>query len=711
MVRVFWSVLLLFVGLSQVRAEDATHERQRHARMRSTYERLANSMVALQKDGHWHGAVDADPSADALVLVLGKKLGLATPDLEREVLARIFEWQRQEGGRFWPAYPGGPDSLETTGTILFALQAAGVSRWDARVARAWQWFEEQGGVSKLNFASRTLLAMSGALPSEAVGYLSPNFFALPAQAPINIHSVGIGRTVVVPIAVWSHYRTVCELGLTCSPMDAERVRSGGQAFGQPLKGLPRLSDGINALKTLLASARGRAGFARAQTGLRLADRLVPLSAEFWAQEGLGWLLKRQQKDGTWGGLLQISMASILALFEAQQAGVGDFSDEIRKSWEGLLGWRRENAQGLIQQQITQGPVMDTARILTAQLASHDSLRVLSPEKLESAVRWLVSQQILEKGDWSGLAPELRPGGWAFQYFNTYYPDIDDTAMVIEALAKSELSHKLPEVRTAIRRGVDWVLGMQNKDGGFPVWDRGTSRVFNEAIELTGKKPVNLKVPRIADASQVDVSSRVLRMLVAVRIHVPEVTVSSRLFAQLSEFLVSKRVSIPGEKLAVWEGDWMTNYLYGTAEVVDSLLTSGEWNTGDAILYIQWLVDKQQASGGWGESNATYAERRYIPGQPTPSQTAMVLNALITYQGLFARRAGARNVLVDRAVERGVDYLLERFKHEAYPKEIEYTGIYAKDLWYGRYDLAPHYEAVRVLGRLLSDHCAELMRRP
>ncbi len=673
------------------------------------YSRLTESLSELQDQDHWHGAVDADPSSDALVLLVGKKLGLLTPELQKEILDRIFAWKAESKTVGWPSYPKGPPSADATGVILYALQSVGIGPEDSRTQKAWEWFKAQGEADSINMASRSILAMTGAIPPEGLLLFSPSFFSLPKQAPINVHNIGIGRTAIVPLSVWAHYRTVCELGLTCSPLDAKRVRSGGEAFGKPWAGLPGLKDGLNALRVLIQAARNRI---KPGTRMEAAGRFFPQSPEFWAQEGLGWLLRRQQKDGSWAGLLQLTVVSMLSLEQAQAAGVADFSREIRASWEGLLGWRRENDQGARQQQITQGPIMDTARVLTAFLASDESIRGLSKDQLRQAARWLVNRQILNTGDWAAQAPHLKPGGWAFQYHNDFYPDIDDTAMVIEALAKSDIAREMPEVGVAIRRGLNWVLGLQNSDGGFPVWDRDTSIIFNKATTILSSKPISIKVPRIADSSQVDVTSRVLRMLLALKEHpVPGAHASAEVMRQTAKFLLSKRVSIPGDPLSVWEGDWMTNYLYGTSEVLDSLISANEMTLAEAKPYMHWLASKQDANGGWGESNETYAESRYIKGPPTLSQTLMVMNALITYQK-HSEKLRMADPVVNKAISLGLKFVTTRIGSERFPTEAEYTGIYAKDLWYGRYALAPHYEAVRVLGRILSGNssCSTLLAK-
>lgn len=702
----FWAIFLASSLALAAPTEARRDSAQLAAETAETYDRLANSLKTLQHpQGHWDGAVDADPSADAIMLLLGERLGYMTPQLREEILTRIFDWQKESGGTLWAGYPFGPPSLDTTGVILYALEKTGIPKTDSRVSQAWDWFNAHGGASKINLASRTILAMAGALPPESVTFVSTKIFALPNRAPFNIHTMGIGRTVAVPLAVWMHYQSACELGIRCPVLEKARVDSKGQLFGKPLNGLPNLTDNLNAVKSVLGTLFSKKSknpdwnIERAlQKSLRIFEHTLPLSSNFWAQEGLGWLLHRQQADGSWGGLLQISTASMLALAEAQRAGVANFDRELRQAWSGLLGWRRQNNAGKPQQQITQGPVMDTARILAAYSTAPESLRRLERDKAKNAITWLLSKQILTDGDWVGAAPDVRPGGWAFQYHNSFYPDVDDTAMVIEAIARTGLASEVPGAIEAMRAGLNWILGLQNKDGGFPVWDRGTSFIFNSIAKIASDGTLGARAPQVVDVSQVDVTSRVLKSLSALRDSgLPEFSDVNQHIDRVAKFLIARRHTIANETLPVWEGDWMTNYLYGTAEVVDALLYSRYWSETDAYPYIQWLLSKQNhASGGWGESNLSYSVHHYVEGTPTLSQSLMVLNAIASY----AKSAERVPQDVSQGLEKGIQFVLDQIGRAEFPKENEYTGIYTKDLWYGRYDLLPHYEAVRVLGKYL-----------
>ncbi|HTL13384.1 MAG TPA: prenyltransferase/squalene oxidase repeat-containing protein [Bdellovibrionota bacterium] len=628
-----------------------------------TLETLKNSLSQMRDaQGFWQGVVEADPSADVMPLILiremGDDLGLQPGEADRlvnESIERIL--QRQENG-VWPAYPGGPVSMDVTGMVLLGLEkGAGVSRTDERFSRAWNRFQKAGGMAALGGLNRMISGFGGILKPNDMPRIPVGLLSFPKTSAVNVFNLGFGRSGLIPLAIWRFYKNMEAKGRHMDPLDPERVRSAGGWFGHPYP---------------------------------------HHSAQFWAQEGLGWILDHQQADGTWAGALQISYFNLLTLHTAQKLGVGDFRDVMRKAWRGLMGWRAKIPEGTTIQQSTVGPVMDTARILTALHEAPRAFGFWNNTETESSIDWLMSQQILKPGDWIALAPKALPGGWTFEPHNDFYPDADDTAMVLEALADAEPADSTGRINVVMARGLDWLLPLQNGDGGFPTWDRDTSFLFNLAVEhhVGG-------APEVSDLSQSDITSRVIMALAKIRDLAPGSPRSKRLagpIASACEFLEGKRMKVQGESLKLWRGEWMVDYLYGTSQATQALLKSGCWTLTQAAPYIRWLVSKQEDGGGWGESPESYPQMRYVHGKPTMTQTEFVLSTLLDYMGRVGETADPATMA---SVEGGIGYLLGRIGNEPNPYETEFTGVYVRGVWYGRYVILPHYEGVRVLGQYLS----------
>lgn len=660
----------------------------------ATYAHLSQTLQTLQMDqGQWQGPIEADPSADIMPALLSHELGFQHANLAEETLQRVFG--RQENG-LWPAYPGGPASADVTAAIVIGLKHAGlVQEGDPRLAQAEKWLADQGGAEKqLGPLNRLILVFSGALPEDQAPGLSPNFLAFPQKFPVNAENIGFGRSGIIPFVIWEYYKDV-ERGIQppAHPLDPARLQSAGAAFGHPFDAPIRLGTAVREI----THGEDHANF---HDVMAVGQAMLPTSPEFWAQEALGWTLAHQQPDGTWAGALQITYFSMFALTQAQKMGVGDFSKQIAKAWEGLMGWRVGIPEGMVIQQSTEGPVMDTARILTGYaLAPQAEQATLDPARKQKALEWLLDHQIFEGGDWQRLAPKVQPGGWTFEYWNSPYPDCDDTGMVLESLVRSGQTPGIDAARVnnAIDRGLGWLLGLQNKDGGFPTWDRDTSGLFTWLIN----HPSIYSLPEVNDISQSDITSRVIRGLVAIRDLDPSSDRAKAIKKPLKKachFLVKKRVKTSDTKLKLWQGEWMVNYTYGTAQSVSALLAAGYWDLGKAAPYIEWLISKQQSNGGWGESPESYPQKHYVEATPTLTQTEIVLDTLIEYE---KARGGTDDLPSARAaIDAGIQYLVTRIGNDDFPREEEFTGVYVRGVWYGRYLILPHYEALRTLGMYL-----------
>lgn len=602
-------------------------------RVHDTYLDLGMRLLQQQRpEGQWEGRIEADVTAEVMALLIQNRLGLKAPD---NFLAETLDriFSWRGDQIGWSRLPEGESQVDITGFVLHGLKACGMSDYDPRVHETWSWYLERGGSENLQMIHRSLLMIAGALPGEQIPPYTPYFMALPRLAPFSTYSVGIARAAFIPMSLWAfHHR--------------------------------------------------KKPFARGE--------------EFWARKALQWLLDHQDVDGTYAGFLHLTYLFMFALDEAERSGAGVFRPDVEKAWAGILAWRRPAPQGGVMQQVSVGPVMDTARAITALLEGPSGLPLLTREQSSRAIEWLTSVQTRLPGDWSGLAPEVSPGGWAFQYSNRHYPDTDDTAMVLEALAKLEESN-IPGTRSAIIRGATWLLGIRNKDGGFPVWDRGTSRLFNFLA-------TKAKFEAMADDSQPDVTARAIKALAALRkLNLPELGDLDFVLNEAVHFLLKSRQITVDSELPLWSGEWMANYLYGTSEAVDALLESDHWRPSDAVPYIKWLLNTRHRDGGWGESLESYSRGRYVSAPSTVSQTVFVLNVLLT----FALKGG-EYPLLRQTIDNAMAFLEPRIRQDA----REFTIVFIKNVAYGSYLDGGLYEAVRIYGKYLkllsTESCEYLM---
>ena len=287
--------------------------------------------------------------------------------------------------------------------------------------------------------------------------------------------------------------------------------------------------------------------------------------------------------------------------------------------------------------------------------------------------WVSRRQLLdEHGDWRIYNPEGKPGGWSFEYTNTWYPDVDDTAAVVIAFLKHDPSSRKGE---SIARAVEWIVSMQNEDGGWAAFDKQNDKVFLNEIPFSD-------MDSLCDPSTPDIVGRVLEALgILDDPKYREVCVRGIAYLRASQ-----------EPEGSWFGRWGVNYIYGTSNVLAALARQRIAAADPMVVRaIAWLRSVQNADGGWGECLESYANRALMgKGRSTASQTAWALMALLAY---LPRE--------DSAVQRGIQWLVERQTSEGSWDEEEFTGTGFPNHFYLRYNLYRHYFPLMALGRFLA----------
>jgi len=587
---------------------------------------LERSVAALldrqHHEGWWKGELETNVTMDAEDLLLRQFLGIRT---ERQT-AGAAKWirSRQRDDGTWATYYGGPRDLSTTIEAYVALRLAGDAVDDPHMRRASVYIREAGGIGASRVFTRIWLALFGQWSWERLPVMPPELMLLPPSVPLNIYDFACwARQTVVALTVISAHRPVRELSVDLAELDVgpapERHRS-------------------------LASWAGR--FDLLDRFLHLYERR-PVAAlrRFSLGRAERWILKRQEADGSWGGIQPPWVYSLMAL---HLQGYALDHPVMRAGLDGLDGFTIEDDAGR-RIEACQSPVWDTA---LAVVALADAGVAPDDPHLRAAGRWLVQEEITVPGDWTVRRPDLAPGGWAFEFANDNYPDIDDTAEVVLALRRTdEPDHG------AVGRAVAWTVGMQCRDGGWGAFDVDNTRALCRELPFCD-------FGELIDPPSADVTAHVVEMLSILGRHAEAEADAGA--AAAAAPAVARGVAWlleAQEPDGSWFGRWGVNHLYGTGAVVPALIAAGTSPRHPAVRRaVAWVESRQNDDGGWGEDLRSYRDASYRGrGMSNASQTAWALLALLA--------AGERGP----AVEHGVDFLVGSQRADGTWDETWFTG--------------------------------------
>lgn len=624
------------------------------------------------QDGHWCGETGSNVSMTAEYVMLLFALGIEDRLNRDAIIPWILSDQREDGS--WSLAWDIEGDISMTTEAYFALKLLGVSLHHPAMEKARLFALSVGGVARVRMLTRVSLAAFGLFPWTAVPEMPPEIIFAPNSAFVNIYRLSSwARAIIVPLMVIRHHEPTFTLPngassnndyldeLWCNPCD-KNVSYSPKSSEFTRLGLWVIDYSLHAIGGLL--------------------RMLPFR-RYAIHKCMDWVLEHQDEEGDWAGIYPAKAHSLLAL---KLEGWSVDSSPSRRGLEALERFCWRDAQGE-RMQASVSPVWDTV-LMTIGLCDA-SLSAARPYTQRS-MDWVKGNQILDtRGDWYVYRPQLAPGGFCFQYFNRYYPDLDDTAATLLAMVKQDHS----SIYTApVLRATEFLLGLQSTDGGW-----GAYEVDNNSLWLN-KIPFS-DMDCLCDPATADITGRVLEAWgLILEYGATEKGLSSDLIARIHHsadravaFLEATQESFGG-----WFGRWGVNYIYGTSNVLCGL---DRWVTLDERIpqmvapAVQWLKSVQNEDGGWGETVLSYKDIDLAGrGPSTASQTAWALMGLLPFVSV-----------TDKVVTRGVRYLL-RMQTER-PQvggsswnEPYFTGVGFPNWFYMKYDLYPHFFPMMALGR-------------
>jgi squalene-hopene/tetraprenyl-beta-curcumene cyclase len=599
-------------------------------------------LSAQRDDGHFVFELEADVSIPAEYIIFHDHLD---EPIAPEIAAKVGNYLRrtQAGHGGWPLFHAGAFNMSSTVKAYFALKLIGDSPDAPHMRRARAAILAHGGAAETNVFTRCMLATYGFVPWHAVPVMPVELILLPEWAPFHISKIAYwARTVLVPLLV--------VMSLRAKARNPQNIRLD-ELFVVPPDQVRHWPDTPHKRFPWTMIFRG------IDKVLRVIEPHLPKGLRKRALDRAGAFVTERLNGEHGIGAIWPAIINSALMYDVlgYPHDHPDFLSAFR-AIENMLLVKEDEAYF----QPCFSPVWDTA--LTAHaLLEVGGQSVASP--VQKALAWLKPLQILDfVGDWAIKRPKTRPGGWAFQYVNAYYPDLDDTAAVVLAIDRAVSAGVTAgaDYTVAIDRGREWIEGMQSKNGGYGSFDADNNVDYLNYIPFADHGA-------LLDPPTADVTARCVSMLA----QLGETSQRSPNFARAVEFLLEEQ-----EKDGSWYGRWGVNYIYGTWSVLCALNSAGVDHKSDAFTKaVAWLKIIQNEDGGWGESGASYAldYKGYEKAPSTASQTAWALLGLM-----------AAGQIHDPSVDRGIQYLLGTQRGDGSWHEETFTGTGFPRVFYLRY---------------------------
>ncbi|MFA5140304.1 MAG: squalene--hopene cyclase [Elusimicrobiota bacterium] len=612
-------------------------------------------------EGYWCAKLRADTTLESDTIMLLNFLGNGDSPKVPKLARFILEHQDADGG--WPIYKNGPSELSATVKAYWALKFARYPVGHPALEKARACIERLGGIHRVNTYSKFYMAVFGLYDWRGVPSIPPEIMLFPTWFYFNIYEMSSWtRAIVIPLSIiWAHRpKIVCP----------EHARLD-ELFPDSRRHIP------------LKDAMAPHGFISWTTfflywdkGLRGMEGRGPHWVRTWALRlAETWVLTRLRNSDGLGAIYPGIVNTIMAM---RSLGYSDSDPRLREQIRQLERLEYDHGDSL-ELEPCHSPVWDTA---IAMIALAESGLDRRHPALVRATEWILSKEIRQPGDWRIKNTAGPVGGWAFEFSNPFYPDIDDTAMVMLALRHAELGERLTLAREkACLRGLHWLLSMQSRNGGWAAFDKDNMRFIFTKIPFADHNAM-------IDPPTADVTGRVLEFLGYIGYDASYECVRSAV-----AFLRKEQ-----EADGSWFGRWCVNYIYGTWQVLRGLRAVGvDMSEPWVQKAADWLSAAELPDGGWGETCATYHDPALKgKGPATPSQTAWAIMGLMAADRF------------DDSVERGIEHLLSTQREDGTWDEAEFTGTGFPKVFYLEYTLYRDYFPLIALG-LYQNELAKKMR--
>ncbi len=605
-------------------------------RLNESIRRTRDRFLNIQNEkGYWVFDLEADATIPSEYILLQRFLGREIPEDLKVRIAHYLR-NRQLPNGAWPLYYEGEGNISASIKAYLALKQLGDSPDAPHMTRARAFVLAQGGAAEANVFTRIMLALFGQIPWETTPAMPIEIMLLPQWFFFHLNKISYwSRTVIVPLLILYAKRPVCRL---------EPEEGVSELFVSPpheLQHLDRFVPGSFFKNCLLLLDRA----------LKKTDPMMP---RVLRKKGLRlaetWTRERMRGEGGIGAIFPAMANAVMAL---KVLGYSDDHPDVARGTQAIEDLLVTHGDESYCQPCL-SPIWDTCLSLSAVLEGGLEVK---HDAVQNAVRWLFKQLILVPGDWVYRAPDLTPAGWAFQFENTFYPDVDDTPMVLMALLRAGALDD-DKYRDKIAKAVNWVIGMQSSDGGWGAFDIDNNYLYLNEIPFADHGA-------LLDPGTSDLTGRCIELLAMLgyRSDFPPIH-------RALDFLKREQ-----EDCGAWFGRWGVNYIYGTWSVLKGLGRLGEDPSQPYIRRaVQWLKSCQNSDNGWGETCYSYTDPTLAGnGKSTPSQTAWALLGLM-----------AAGEVKSAAVQRGVHYLINQQDEEGKWDEKLYTGTGFPSVFYLRY---------------------------
>ena len=618
-------------------------------RVQETIRKAQKHLLAQQKpEGYWVGELFVDTTLVSDIVAFMHWTGEVDFNKQSRCVKHLLDRQMPDGG--WNTYYKGPSELNATLKAYFALKLAGFLPDDARMIKAHATIVRLGGIPKANTYTKLFLAMFGQYPWKHLPIIPSEIILLPNWLYFNIYEMSSwSRGMVVPLSIINHFKPTRHLPPEKQlhelfPYGTEHSNLG-LPFDRKLFTWKNFFLGWNSVLKFLDSLPWKPFRQRALK-----------KAEAWILERIG--------DGS-DGLGAIFPSMMYTCMVLKTLGYGEDNPVARKAIKDFADLEmHDQDHDEFRMMPCHSPIWDSA--ITAFALVESGIPADHPQ-IQKSGEWILSKEVKDfRGDWKHKNPTPITSGWAFEFNNKYYPDVDDTFKVLLALGKIKMPDEAAK-HQVMRRALEWAVSFQCKNGGFAAFDKDVTKKWLQDVPFADHNA-------ILDPPCSDITSRALEVFGRMGVSRKE-----RFVQRALRFV--RETQLPDGS---WEGRWGVNYIYGTWLVLRGLRAVGEDMNQDWIIKgLNWLVYCQNADGGWGETCATYDNPNLKgQGESTPSQTAWALMGIIAaIDHLSESRDQVRN-----SIFRGVDYLARTQNPDGSWTEDHITGTGFPKVFYLKYDM-------------------------